>query len=582
VAKLNRMTSYLRGGFLHARAVFVRHASLSRVAPVILLTAASVVSAAPSRELSETTLIRIAPPSAPQLSIAVSPRKLELKWSRTPGAFHYRVYQKRLGESEYTQIGRALPAWTSHKAIPLSAHLHSWDHTTYLVAACNVIGCTRSTPIGTAGQSARAIEVITSDYELHEPTGAPRNQTFGVQTALSGDGKTLAVADIWYYGGSEWPWYGSGAVYVYARVDTGWTLQAKLEPPAARGYDFFGSDLALNADGSTLAIGAQYEGYDAPSQDAGPGTVYVFDRHNGVWAQQGLLRATNPQDAASFGRNVEINNAGTLIAVAAPYEHTSLAAAAVPEAGAVYVFERSGETWASQAALHAPNPEQYDHFGAGIRLSDRGGTLAVLAGEQNYSTEDPDLGGWPNRNNTVYVFGFAEAEWELQAEIEGSPDDLMLGGVGYATEGQAEAFDLSADGRTLAIASPYALAPDNGVGVIRFYERNNGAWTPSTVTLTPSLADRRVFGLRLSLSGDGRTLAAWADRDDGVYGEPHVFVFSKNAGRWTETSDLLSPLYPDYTSFGDALSLSSTGKRLAIGSRSYTSGEAYWGAVLIY
>ena len=117
----------------------------------------------------------------------------------------------------------------------------------------------------------RTIEVLTSAYELHEPTNAPRNQQYGGQVALSGDGRTLAVADLWYYGGSEWPWYGSGAVYVYARSNGAWALQAKLEPPNARGYDYFGADIALSFDGRTLAVGAQNEGYDAPSQDAGPG-----------------------------------------------------------------------------------------------------------------------------------------------------------------------------------------------------------------------------------------------------------------------------------------------------------------------
>jgi hypothetical protein len=428
----------------------------------------------------------------------------------------------------------------------------------------------------------RTIEVLTSQYELHEPTNGPRNQQYGGQVALSGDGRTLAVADLWYYGGSEWPWYGSGAVYVYARTKDAWALQAKLEPPNARGYDYFGADIALSFDGRTLAVGAQNEGYDAPSQDAGPGAVFVFTRHHGTWSQQEMLQATNPQDAAAFGRSVEISASGNVLAVGAPYEAASGDAAQTPEAGAVYVFKRHGLQWTSQATLHAPSAQSYDQFGLGVRLSDDGNTLAVLAAEQNYATEDVLNGGWPNRNNTIYVFARSAGVWSLQAEFEGSADDPHFGGSSYDPEGQTEAFDLSADGRTLAIASPVASAPDGGGGMIRFYRRVGPLWAPAAVTLAPSFPDRTTFGLRMAMSADGRTLVATANRNEGPYGRPYVVAFSRGATGWTQTTALESPTWPDFSSFGNALAVSATGDRMAIGSRSFSTTDSWWGAVLLY
>jgi hypothetical protein len=424
--------------------------------------------------------------------------------------------------------------------------------------------------------------VFTSEYEFHEPTSGPANQQFGSQVALSADGRTLAVADLWYYGGSEWPWYGSGAVYVYRRVNGAWTLQAKLEPPAARGYDFFGSDLALSASGDTLAVGAQYEGYEAPSQDAGPGSVFVFKRRNGVWTQQAMLRATRPQDSASFGRTVEISAGGGVIAVGAPYEAVDAAGSPATAAGAVYVFKRHGTEWSPQAALQAPSPQSNDQFGHGVRLSEDGRTIAVLAAEQNYATEDFDNGGWPNRNNTIYVFGRAANEWTLQAEFEGSVEDPSFGGTSYEPQGQVEGFDLSADGRTLAIASPFATAPDNGGDLVRLYKRTGNGWRPTSVVLTPALPDRSEFGLRLTLSNDGKTLAATANRSEGPYGRPYVVVFARAGRQWTQIAALESQKWPDYTSFGNSLTLSATGKRLVVGSRSYPLENSWWGAVLVY
>ena len=222
--------------------------------------------------------------------------------------------------------------------------------------------------------------IVTSEYEYHEPTNQSKNQQYGGQVALSGDGGTLAVADVWYFGGSEWPWYGSGAVYVYRRLSQGWRLEAKLEPPAARGYDFFGSDVALSMAGNVLVVGTQYEGYDAPSQDAGPGSAFVYKRRNGVWTQESTLRASHAQDAASFGRTVEISSTGDVIAVGAPYE--SVDSQGVPQlaAGAVYVFKKQAGAWIEQQALTAPAAQSNDWFGWGVRLSENGTTVGCAFG----------------------------------------------------------------------------------------------------------------------------------------------------------------------------------------------------------
>ncbi|HEX2495190.1 MAG TPA: FG-GAP repeat protein, partial [Steroidobacter sp.] len=297
------------------------------------------------------------------------------------------------------------------------------------------IASTGDAPARSQGASASP-QVLTSEYELHEPTNSTRNQQYGGQVALSADGRTMVVADVWYFGGAQWPWYGSGAVYVYARTNETWVLEAKLQPPDARGYDFFGSDVALSADGDTLAIGAQGEGHEAPTQNSGPGSVFVFTRRGAAWTQEAMLRAVNPQDAASFGRSVEMSASGDVVAVGAPYATAMIDVSPAPGAGAVYVFEKRDAVWLSQAALRAPNPQSDDQFGLGVRLSGDGLTICILAAEQNYATEDVVNGGWPNRNNTVYVFGRVESAWNLQAEFEGSSDDPMFAGTSYEPVGQ--------------------------------------------------------------------------------------------------------------------------------------------------
>lgn len=455
-----------------------------------------------------------------------------------------------------------------------------------VLAAAEVSAAPLSRPVNAAKKSHpqawRAIpKIVTSEYEYHEPTNQPRNQQFGNQVALSGDGRTLAVSDVWYFGGSAWPWYGSGAVYIYRQKGGDWVFEAKLEPPAARGYDFFGTDVALNINGDTLAVGAQQEGYDAPSQDAGPGSVFIYKRSNGAWTQEAMLRASHPEDAAMFGRAVEISALGDVVAVGAPYESNETQT----HAGAVYVFAKQKQSgaWAEEQALSAPNPESNDWFGWGVRLSENGRTLAVLAAEQNYDTEDFDVGGWPGRNNTIYLFQKRGGAWGQAAEFEGAIGEPNFGGTAYEPEGQSEGFDLSGDGRQLAVGSPYASAPDGSVGVVRMYRRPGQQWVPTSTVLTPALPERRSFGIRVTLSANGRSLVAFADGDDGAYGHPYVVAFDLSQNRWQQTAVFESPAaVPVAAGFANSLALSWNGKRLAIGARTFSTETTSWGAVFTY
>jgi hypothetical protein len=134
----------------------------------------------------------------------------------------------------------------------------------------------------------------------------------------------------------------------------------------------------------------------------------------------------------------------------------------------------------------------------------------------------------------------------------------------------------------LAIASPFATAPDGGGGLIRLYKRTGDDWRPTSVVLTPALPDRSEFGLRITLSNDGKTLAATANRNDGPYGRPYVVVFARAGRQWTQIAALESLQWPSYTSYGNSLTLSATGKRLVVGSRAYPLEDSWWGAVLVY
>ena len=122
---------------------------------------------------------------------------------------------------------------------------------------------------------------------------------FGSALALSADGTTLAVAapgessNATGASGAQSdtnqaddtvPF--SGAVYVFGRRGSTWSQQAYVKASNTGANDFFGSSVALNGDGSTLAVGAQYEdsnatglgGDEASNSATSSGAVYVMAR----------------------------------------------------------------------------------------------------------------------------------------------------------------------------------------------------------------------------------------------------------------------------------------------------------------
>ena len=131
-----------------------------------------------------------------------------------------------------------------------------------------------------------------------------------------------------------------------------------------------GDAVALSKDGSTLAVGAPFESSGAPGAGGdqaddsvyGAGAVYVFSRLGDSWAQQAYLKASNPGLADNFGFITALSADGNTLAVAAHFESSSDSGVgadqnddSIPQAGAVYVFSRSGDSWSQQAYIKASN-----------------------------------------------------------------------------------------------------------------------------------------------------------------------------------------------------------------------------------
>jgi hypothetical protein len=248
-------------------------------------------------------------------------------------------------------------------------------------------------------------------YVKASNTGATDN--FGHRVALSADGATLAVSAILEdssatgIGGNQdddATAESAGAVYVFARGDTTWCQQAYVKASNTGALHEFGSDLALSADGSTLAVGAFLEssaaigvGGDANKDDASApnaGAVYVLARSGTKWRHETYVKASNTGANDYFGVSVALSGDGSVLAVGASGE-ASVATGidgnqkndAAYVAGASYLFTRRGKTWGQEAYVKASNTGAGDFFGHSVALPYDGSILAVGAiGEASGAT----------------------------------------------------------------------------------------------------------------------------------------------------------------------------------------------------
>ena len=189
---------------------------------------------------------------------------------------------------------------------------------------------------------------------------------FGFQVAISGDGTRLVAGAA-----NENTFVGSA--YVFALTGGVWAQEQKITAPGAGAGDLFFSEdaVSLDGDGSTLVIGANR--YDTSAADQGE--AYVFTRSGTVWSHAKTLVASDAAAGDRFGWSVAISGDGATIAAGALDEEVS----AGVNNGAVYVFTGGGATWAEQQKLIPTTRVQNAQFGNHVSLSNDGDTLMIAA-----------------------------------------------------------------------------------------------------------------------------------------------------------------------------------------------------------
>jgi trimeric autotransporter adhesin len=215
----------------------------------------------------------------------------------------------------------------------------------------------------------------------------------------------------------------TGAVYMFVRTGSGpqWGQQAMPRPTNPKGNNEFGSSVALSGD--TLVVGAPLEDSGATgvnpsstgSTAADSGAAFVFTRNGTAWPQSSFIKAPIAAPFVNFGAKVAV--AGNFLAISAPNDGLGArgdtsAGAGLPNSGAVWIYQRSGNGFAFLHNIKASNAHEVDHFGRGLALSPT--TLVVGAPHEDTNgtgVVDPGPTNTALDSGATYVFRVVEGRW---------------------------------------------------------------------------------------------------------------------------------------------------------------------------
>ena len=277
---------------------------------------------------------------------------------------------------------------------------------------------------------------------------------------------------------------------VYVRTPAGWLFRQVLDGSGA---------VAL--DGDTAVVGPN-----------------VYFRTGGHWD----LQATLTFPFSQYGECVAM--------------HQDLIAVGEPDAGLVYIFERTNSTWVLQTQLTPSDPDVYMEFGASVALD--GNTLVVGAPGHLYA--------YPDYKPRAYIYSLAGESWSLDAEVtNNAPFPVGFGESVGVGEG------------TVAVGDEESVAP------VTLFTPGRRTWQAHQIlSLGGSLVPGHAGNVSpLAMQGSGLAIA---DASEIVH------VFDRPGFTWNESQLLSSGTASNYI---EAVAISTNA--VITGSSDYRSRNAF-------
>ncbi len=300
---------------------------------------------------------------------------------------------------------------------------------------------------------------------------------------------------------------------------------------------------AVGLDGDTLVVGAAGEdsGDGNPNDNSAldAGAVYVFRRSGTTWTQEAYLKASTILAGAQFGYSVAVD--GDVLVVGAP---DTSAEDGGTRLGRAYVFTRTGFTWSEEVSVEGSQGTAGDQFGRSVAID--GGYFVVGA-----PLETSTAGTW---SGAAYVYKKVATEWIedryiLAPNAEG--DDQF--GISVSISGERIAVGAFFEG-SCALGVGGSLTDNNcdDAGAAYAFRREVGnGWPLEGYIKASNTQMRDEFGSAVSLSNAGDVLVVGApgedsgstteQADESASGSGAAYVYARTGTTWSFASYLKKP-----------------------------------------
>lgn len=207
------------------------------------------------------------------------------------------------------------------------------------------------------------------------------------------------------------------------------------------------------------------------------------------------------------------------------------------QAGAVYIFTRSGSTWSLQQKLAGEGTNSrvaLDWFGYSVSID--ADTVAVGAQDQDY---DASGGNYISGAGAAYVFTRTAGAWSFQQKLVGEGTNGRKSGDRFGTS-------ISIAGDSIAVGAnfqKYDAAGANsltGAGAVYVYTRTAGTWSFQQKLVGMGTNGRVAgdsFGSSVAIAADTIAVGAYQQDFDSagsvnISDRGAIYVYKRTANTW--------------------------------------------------
>lgn len=328
------------------------------------------------------------------------------------------------------------------------------------------------------------------------------------------------------------------------------TEEAKIYATDRNTNNLFGQAIDIDGTGTRVVVGAILG-------NSNFGCAYVFVRSGNAWIQEQKIVGTDTVNGDQLGCSVAIDGTGTRIAVGARQADPG----GTSNAGAVYIFSRSGSVWTQEQKLIASDKATSDALGYSVCMDGTGtrvvgGAMGVPAGSSA---------------GAVYVYVRSGTTWTFEQKFTGSD----------TVNGNQFAYSVNIDStgtRIVAGAWAATVSGVTGSGASYVFTRSGSVWSQEAKIVASDLTAGANFGYYVNIDDTGSRCVVGARNIASSAGA--VYIFTRSGTTWSQEQKITASDASANSFFGYSVAFNSDATSLIVGAfRATVNGQANAGAV---